>query len=268
MRLIPRVVHDFAEVQAILSDRDWQMAGPVQRMLGPLLGEGVIMAQEKRHRDLRRQLGQMPMPDLHAIVQAFDPPKGPCDLGEQMTLLVERVIGSLFGDPDALRGAGRLVRRCVALAPFRLLGLPLDWPWLRKLNRMLAGLPALPWAQGDSAAAQRDWAANFVVAGIDTLSADLTAQLVGVKLLPIYWLPRKHLVTGEYAILLLSDGHKYGGGFRRCAGEYVARELVRLVLQRWRFEIVTEQSDLRPVGLITQRLAKVVGVMTRKDGGL
>lgn len=268
MRLIPRVVHDFADVQAILSDRDWQMAGPVQRMLGPLLGEGVIMAQGTQHTALRRQLGQMPMPDLHAIVQAFDPPNGPCDLGEQMTLLVERVIGSLFGDPDALRGAGRLVRRCVALAPFRLLGLPLDWPWLRKLNRMLAWLPVLPWAQGDSAAAQRDWAANFVVAGIDTLSADLTAQLVGAPLLPIYWLPRKNLKTGELVILLLSEQHKFGGGFRRCAGEHVARELVKLVKQRFRFALLPGESDLRPVGLITQRLAKVTGVLVPKDGAL
>ncbi len=262
-----RLIHDFAEVQEILSDRRWQMAGPVQRMLGPLLGEGVIMATGDRHRDLRRQLGQMPMPDLAAIVDAFTPPAGPCDLGEQMTTLAERVIGALFGDQDALIGAGHLVRKCVALAPFRLLGLPLDWWWLRKLNRLLSGLPELPWAQGESAAARRDWAANFVVAGIDTLSADLTAQLVGVKLLPIWWLPRKNVDTGELVVLLLSDQHKYGHGFRRCAGEHVAREMVRLVLQRWRFELLPGESDLRSVGLITQRLAKVVGVMTKKDGG-
>lgn len=267
-RRLPRLVHDFAEVQEILSDRRWQMAGPVEKMLGPLLGEGVIMATGKRHLDLRRQLGALPHIDLAAIVDAFEPPAGPCDLGEQMTTLSERVIGALFGDQDALIGAGHLVRKCVALAPFRLLGLPLDWWWLRKLNRLLARLPELPWAQGESAAARRDWAANFVVAGIDTLSADLTAQLVGVKLLPIWWLPRKNVDTGELVILLLSDQHKYGHGFRRCAGEHVAREMVRLVLQKWRFDLVPDESDLRPVGLITQRLAKVVGVMTRKDGGL
>ena len=263
-----RLIHDFAEVQEILSDRRWQMAGPVQRMLGPLLGEGVIMATGDRHRDLRRQLGQMPMPDLAAIVDAFEPPTGPCDLGEQMTTLAERVIGALFGDQDALIGAGHLVRKCVALAPFRLLGLPLDWWWLRKLNRLLASLPELPWAQRESAAARRDWAANFVVAGIDTLSADMTAQLVGEKMLPIWWLPRKNVETGELAILLLSDQHKYGHGFRRCAGEHVAREMVRLVLRRFQVQLLPKESDLRPVGLITQRLAKVVGVMNRKDGGL
>jgi cytochrome P450 len=114
----------------------------------------------------------------------------------------------------------------------------------------------------------RDWRANFVVAGLDTLAADLTAQLVGAKLLPIYWLPRKHVLTGELAIVLLSDGHKFGGGFRRCAGEHVAREMVRLVLRRFQVQLLPDESDLRPVGLITQRLAKVVGVMTRKDGGL
>jgi len=52
-----RIVWDYSEVDAILRDRDWQMAGPVQRMLGPLLGEGVIMATGKAHTDLRRPVG-------------------------------------------------------------------------------------------------------------------------------------------------------------------------------------------------------------------
>jgi cytochrome P450 len=262
----PRLIHDAVEVDEILKDRAWGMSMPA---LAPLLGDGVIMATGSHHTALRRQIGQMPpIADLHAIVRDFEPPQGPCDLGEQMTALVERVLGALFGDPDALKGAGRLVRKCVALAPFRLLGLPLDWWWLRKLNRLLAGLPELPWAQGESVAARRDWAANFVVAGIDTLSADLTAQLAGAKLLPIWWLPRKNVETGELVILLLSDQHKYGHGFRRCAGEHVAREMVRLVLRRFQVQLLPDESDLQPVGLITQRLAKVVGVMTRKDGGL
>jgi len=34
-----RIVWDYSEVDAILKDRDWQMAGPVQRMLGPLVSE-------------------------------------------------------------------------------------------------------------------------------------------------------------------------------------------------------------------------------------
>lgn len=265
---LPRIIHDPAEVDEILKDRAWGMAMPA---LAPLLGDGVIMATGSHHTALRRQIGQMPpIADLHAIVRDFEPPQGPCDLGEQMTALVERVLGALFGDPDALKGAGTLVRKCVALAPFRLLGLPLDWWWLRKLNRMLAKLPALPWMRAESMTAKerRDMAASFVVAGIDTLSAELTAQLAGVKLLPIYWLPRKNVTTGELVILLLSDQHKYGHGFRRCAGEHVAREMVRLVLRRFQVQLLPDESDLRPVGMITQRLAKVVGVMTRKDGGL
>lgn len=260
-----RIVWDYSEVDAILRDRDWQMSMPA---LVPLLGDGVIMATGAHHTALRRQIGQMPiLPDLHAIVRDFEPAQGPCDLSEQMTALVERVLGALFGDPEALRGAGKLVRKCVALAPFRLLGLPLDWPWMRKLNCMLANLPALPWMRAESMTdkERRDMAASFVVAGIDTLSAELTAQLSGVKLMPIYWLPRKHSVTGEYAIVLLSEGHKFGGGFRRCAGEHVARELVRLVLERWRFALLPGESDLRPVGVITQRLAKVTGVLVRRD---
>lgn len=265
---LPRLIHDPAEVDEILKDRAWVMSMPA---LAPLLGDGVIMATGSHHTALRRQIGQMPHMldglDLHAIVRDFEPPQSPCDLGEQMTALVERALGALFGDPDALKGAGKLVRKCVALAPFRLLGLPLDWPWLRKLNRMLAELPALPWMRAESMTAKerRDMAASFVVAGIDTLSAELTAQLAGVKLLPIYWLPRKHSVTGQLAILLLSPCHKYGGGFRRCAGEYVARETARLVLECWRFELVPDKSDLRPVGLITQRLAKVTGVLVRRS---
>jgi len=242
------------------------MAGPVQKMLGPILGEGVIMATGKAHTDLRRQLGPMQQPDLSAIVDAFEPTPGLSDICADMMRLAEDVMGAVLGAPGALRGVGAIVRRCVALAPFRLLGLPLDRWALRKLDNVLAGLPVPPWLVGQDLTAKqlRDWRANFVVAGLDTLAADLTAQLVGVKLLPIYWLPRKHSVTGQYAILLLSDGHKYGGGFRRCAGEYIARELVRLVLEQWRFALLPSESDLRPVGVITQRLASVRGVLERK----
>jgi hypothetical protein len=144
--------------------------------------------------------------------------------------------------------------------------LPVDRWALRKLDKVLAGLPVPPWLVGQEMTAKqlRDWRASFVVAGLDTLAADLTAQLVGVKLLPIYWLPRKNVATGELAIVLLSDGHKFGGGFRRCAGEHVARELVRLALERWRFALLPGESDLRPVGVITQRLASVRGVLERK----
>jgi len=41
----------------------------------------------------------------------------------------------------------------------------------------------------------------------------------------------------------------------------------RLVLQQWRFELVPEESDLRPVGLITQRLRRVVGTLTKREAG-
>lgn len=270
-----RIVWDYSEVDAILRDRDWQMAGPVQKMLGPILGEGVIMATGKAHTDLRRQLGPMQQPDLSAIVDAFEPTPGLSDICADMMRLAEDVMGAVLGAPGALRGVGAIVRRCVALAPFRLLGLPLDRWALRKLDKVLDGLPVLPWllALNENshitkvaltAKQLRDWRASFVVAGLDTLAADLTAQLVGVKLLPIYWLPRKHVLTGELAIVLLSDGHKFGGGFRRCAGEHVARELVRLVKERYRLYVSVPDSDLRPVGVITQRLASVRGVLERK----
>lgn len=193
-----RIIKDPAVVSSILRDRDWQMAGPVTRMLGPLLGEGVILAAGDTHTQLRKQLGKMPRPDLSRIVDTYMPPSQPTDLGDEMSRLSEQVIGALFNHP--LQGAAQLVRRCVALAPFRLLGLPLDWPWLRRLNRMLQHLP--PWIPSEAMTAKqrRDWAASFVVAGIDTMSSDLTAQLVGVKLLPIYWLPRRNVKTGELVI--------------------------------------------------------------------
>jgi hypothetical protein len=92
----------------------------------------------------------------------------------------------------------------------------------------------------------------------------MTAHLVGVKLLPICWLPRKNVATGDLAIVLLSEGHKFGGGFRRCAGEHVARALVRLFKARYRLYVSVSDSDLRPVGVITQRLASVCGVLERK----
>ena len=42
------------------------------------------------------------------------------------------------------------------------------------------------------------------------------------------------------------------------------RETVRLVLERWRFELAPDEADLRPVGLITQRLRRVVGTLTKR----
>jgi len=255
-----RIIRDPVVVSSILRDRNWQMAGPVHKMLGPLLGEGVILATGDAHTMLRKQLGKMPRPDLSKIIDAYTPPQQPTDLGDEMSRLSEQVIGTLFNHP--LTGAAQLVRRCVALAPFRLLGLPLDWPWLRRLNRMLATLP--PWIPSEAMTPKqrRDWAASFVVAGIDTMSSDLTAQLVGVKLLPIYWLPRRNTETDELVILMLQEEHKFGAGFRRCAGEHIAREMARLMLER--FEIKTVSADLRKVGLITQRLRRITCVITRR----
>jgi cytochrome P450 len=257
-----RIIRDPSTVTQILRDRSLQMAGPVKRMLGPLLGEGVILATGDQHTQLRKQIGKLPRIDLDAILDAWTPPSGPVDLAEQMSLLAESTIGALFN--TSLAGVAPLVRRCVALAPFRLLGLPLDWPWLRRLNARLADLP--PWAEDATdtmtAKQRRDWAASFVVAGIDTMSSDLTAQLVGVKLLPIYWLPRRNVETGELVILMLQEEHKFGAGFRRCAGEHIAREMARLMLERFRIEVVS--ADLRKVGLITQRLRRVTCVITRR----
>ncbi len=261
---LPRLVYEFSEVKSILGNREWGMTGFVRDLLGPILGDGLILSAGAQHTALRQQLGHVQIPDLHAIVQAFDPPLGPCDLGAEMTRLAEQVIGALFGDADRLRGAGRLVRRCIALAPFRLIGLPLDWWWVSRLNKLLCGLPSLPWMRDQqmSGKERRDWAANFVIAGVDTLAADLTAQLAGVELLPIWWVPRRHAFTGETVILLLSADHKFGHGYRRCAGEYIARETARLVLQRFEVEIVS--SDLRKVGLITQRLKRVTCYLRKR----
>lgn len=261
---LPRLVYEFSEVKRILEDRAWGMDGFVRDLLGPILGDGLILSVGAQHKALRQQLGQVPIPDLNAIVQAFEPPLGPCDLGAEMTRLSEQVIGALFGYGERMRGVGRLVRRCVALAPFRLIGLPLDWWWVRRLNKVLGAFPVMPWmrVQDMSRKERRDWAANFVIAGVDTLSADLTAQLAGVALMPIWWLPRKHAVTGETVILLLSSDHKFGHGFRRCAGEYIARETARLILQRFEVEIVS--SDLRKVGLITQRLKRVTCYLRKR----
>lgn len=261
MRL-PRIIYQHAEVKSILENRAWGMDGFVKRLLGPILGDGLILATGAHHTELRKQLGKFDLPDLHAIVQAFEPPLGPCDLGAEMTRLAEQVIGALFGDADKLRGAGRLVRKCIALAPFRLIGLPLDWWWLYRLNKLLRELPCLPWAPKLPAKERRDWSANFLIAGVDTLSADLTAQLAGVDLLPIWWLPRKHAITGETVILLLSADHKYGYGFRRCVGEALARQLAALVLQRFEVEIVS--ADLRKVGVITQRLKRVTCILRKR----
>jgi cytochrome P450 len=55
---------------------------------------------------------------------------------------------------------------------------------------------------------------------------------------------------------MLSPGHKFGGGVRKCVGEPVAREIVQLVLERFRVQVLPG-SDLRPTGLLTRRLRRV-----------
>jgi cytochrome P450 len=94
-----RIIRDPIEVAAKLRDRRWQMAGPVHKMLGPLLGEGVILATGDAHTQLRKQLGKMPCPDLSKIIDAYTPPQQPTDLGDEMSRLSEQVIGALFNHP-------------------------------------------------------------------------------------------------------------------------------------------------------------------------
>jgi len=109
-----RIIRDPAAVTQILRDRSWQMAGPVKRMLGPLLGEGVILATCDQHTQLRKQIGKLPRTDLDAILDAWTPPPHATDLGEQMSLLSEQVIGALFNTP--LKASRRL---CDAASPLR-----------------------------------------------------------------------------------------------------------------------------------------------------
>ena len=178
-----------------------------------------------------------------------------------MLRLVESVIGSMFGVPDL--EVGHLVRMCVLLAPARLLGIPLDWWWLSRLNKKLAEMPTPAFLENQvlTAKEKRDWLASFIVAGLDTLSSDLTARLVGASLLPIWWLPRRNEETGELAILLLTPEHKFGAGFRKCVGEEIAKELARIVKEQFTVEVVEVG---KPTGLITRRLSKAVGVLQRK----
>jgi cytochrome P450 len=254
-----RIIRDPSLVSAILRDPAWEMAGPICRALGPLLGEGLILATGAAHTEQRRQLGgaMRKIEGVAEAVAAYLPPEGPCDLGQEMQRLVEGVVMRALLGTTAPTQIAPLVRRCVQLAPLRLLGLPIDWPWLRQLNRELAALPAPAWMpRGLSPKQRRDWLATFVVAGIDTTSSDATAQLVGVPLLPIWWLPRRHATTGELVVLMLSPGHKFGGGVRKCVGEPVAREIVQLVLERFRVQVLPG-SDLRPTGLLTRRLRRV-----------
>lgn len=254
-----RIIWKTATVDSCLRDRNWAMGGPACTALRPLLGDGLLLATGQAHTALRQQLGGA----LRSVSVCldYDPPAGPCDLGAEMTRLAESVIfRTLFGVKPP-EGVGRLVQRCVSLAPFRLLGLPLDWPWLRRLNRVLDALPMPLWLPADLSAKQRrDWAATFVVAGVETLAAKLTAELAGVELLPICWLPRKHAATGEWVILLLGDEHTYGAGVRKCVGEHLAREVLRQVRERYAVEVLPG-SDLRATGLITRRLRRVRAVI-------
>lgn len=255
------IISDPATVDRVLKNKDWQMAGPVGKMLGPLLGEGIILVTNERHLEQRRTVGRMTMPNLKGMVDKFVPTQGPCDLNAEMLRLVESVIGSMFGVPEL--NVGHLVRMCVRLAPARLLGIPLDWYWLSKLNKELASMPTPAFLENQvlTAKEKRDWLASFIVAGLDTLSSDLTAQLVGASLLPIWWLPRRNEKTGELAILLLTPEHKFGAGFRRCVGEAIAKQLTQIVKDQFTVEVVEVG---KPSGLITRRLSKAIGILRRK----
>lgn len=259
-----RIVRDPEAVSEILRNRNYQMPdGAVNRMLRPLLGSSsLILAEGEEHKKKRTQLGgPLIMPDLKAIVANFEPEDGIVDLGKEMMRLVETVIGSLLG-ASSLR-VGHLVRKCVALAPFRLIGIPADFWYLRQLNRLIENLPTPPWMPQCSDKERRDWMATFIVAGIDTMTADLVAHLVGVPMMPIWWLPRKHQQTGELVILVLSPEHKFGAGFRKCIGERIAKELAKEVASAFTIDVL--HADLRLRGLVTQHLAEVTCLIRRTN---
>lgn len=257
----PRLIKDPDEVDAVLKSKLWQMAGPVKRMLGPLLGNGIILATGDDHTQKRRTIGKhLTTSRVEAVVDNYVPPFGIFDIGDEMLTLSAKIVAAAL-DVEVPPTVPRLVRRCVQLAPGRLLGLPLDAWHLRRLDAALANVPLPSWLQGVDEKTGRDWITNLFVAGIDTMSADMTAQLIGVDILPIWWLPRRHVETGQLVILLLSPRHRFGGGFRRCVGEPIAKTAAARLRQRFRVIVNEVSSDLRETGLITRRLRRVVGEM-------
>ena len=67
------IISDPAAVDRVLKNKKWQMAGPVRKMLGSLLGDGIILATNERHLEQRRTVGRMTMPNLKGMVDKFVP---------------------------------------------------------------------------------------------------------------------------------------------------------------------------------------------------
>lgn len=227
-----------AGVCPFLRTRDWVKRGRIWRALRPLLGNGLLLAEGSEHVRQRAAIGnaldRIPPELVEAAVLDYSlPPVGSTvELSDVMLDLVESVVQRVLFN-GGHTAAGAAIRGWLRLFPLRLLGLPVGWGHIRKLNRTLAALPRPGWMPEDLTPEEvRDQLATLYVASVETTAAYLTWSLTGHRNTPIHFVPRQHIETGENAIVLLSNETAFGHGHRHCIGEKFARLMVASITRR------------------------------------
>lgn len=239
----------------LLRARQWVKRGRIWRALRPLLGNGLILAEGEEHIRQRRQIGdalrKIPQDAIDAAVEAFEfPPIGArVNLAHLMMQLTEHVMRRVLFGVDGGEGVGDAIRSWLRWMPLQLLGLPMGWRHLRRLDAALAAIPRPAWMPADLSPREvRDQLATLYVASVETTAADLTWRLAGRPNTPIWFVPRQHAETGEDVVCLLSLADKFGAGPRRCIGEQLAQQVgdavVRKLTQTMRWQPL--RLDLRP----------------------
>ena len=237
---------------SLLRSRKLCKRGPIWRALRPLLGNGPITA-DADHARLREQLGNA----LHKItgwreaVYSYPLPETGArfDLGPLVEGWIEHIMLTVLFEAPTARRISHLIRRCVQLAPLRILGIPADRWHLRALNRALDELPTPSWMPECTPTEKRDWLATMAVAAEDTTRQRVLGSLVGQDVLPIWFVPRQ-TATGENVIILLDKATMFGAGARKCIGEQIARQVEALCLDRLQVRVI--RGDFRRTGLLTR----------------
>jgi hypothetical protein len=249
--------------EILMNNVVWVKTGLVWDVLAPLLGEGLILANGEKHLKQRASIKNSlsKVQGIEAAIKSYNMPVRTVNLADEMLLFVETlVLDCLF--QAQLPYLGPSIRQFLDSVPYRLLGFSCGSKSLEKLEE-ISKLPIPKWMPNNLTVKQkRDQLLTLYVAAVETTAASLTWKLCGKEELPIWFLPRQNILTGETVILLLSQEHMFGMGVRKCLGEHLANQITKTVLQTWRFEI-NKSSNLKPKFGLTRWPKKAIGKLVK-----
>lgn len=249
--------------EILMNNIVWVKTGLVWDVLAPLLGEGLILANRAEHLKQRASIKNSlsKVQGIEAAIKSYNMPTRTVNLADEMLLFVETlVLDCLF--QAQLPYLGPSIRQFLDSVPYRLLGFSCGSKSLEKLEE-ISKLPIPNWMPDNLTAKQkRDQLLTLYVAAVETTAASLTWKLCGKDELPIWFLPRQNILTGETAFLLLSKEHMFGVGVRKCLGEHLANQIIKTVLETWKFE-VDKSSNLKPKFGLTRWPKLAIGKLVK-----